>query len=151
MKSVYCAVRTGSLNKAACASSLMSASMKQGIVRMAHSSPRAEYAKNSKTSSCSAHDSAQKHCMQRVHHMHRVQHLGLGDFAEGWNFASGSMSVASCILTSCLLTKRNSIATVSIIHTTIICGQLRIPTPPWKATFNYVSVSVCGVQFRTVS
>ena len=60
---------------------------------------------------------------------------------RSWNFASGSMAVASCIVTSCLLTMRNSIATVSIIHTTLMCGQMRIPTPLWKATFNYVLVS----------
>ena len=32
-----------------------------------------------------------------------------------------------------------------------MCGQMRITTPPWKATFNYVLVSVCGVQFWTIS
>ena len=39
---------------------------------------------------------------------------------RGWNFASGSMTVTSCIVTSCLLTKRNSIATASIIRTTLV-------------------------------
>src|SRR5215470_16720076 len=57
---------------------------------------------------------------------------------RGWNFESGSMAVASCIVTCCLLTKRNSVATVSIIHTTVMSGQMRIPTPLWKVTFNYV-------------
>jgi len=42
----------------------------------------------------------------------------LAIFLRGWNFASCSMAVASCIVTSCLLTKRNSIVTVLIIHTT---------------------------------
>jgi len=79
------------------------------------------------------------------YHMQQLQHLGPGDFA------SGSMAVASCIVTSCLLTNRNSIATVSIIHTTLMCGQMRIPTPLWKATFNNVLVSACGVQFWTMS
>ena len=32
-----------------------------------------------------------------------------------------------------------------------MCGQMRIPTPLWKATFNYVSVSMCVVQFWTIS
>jgi len=70
---------------------------------------------------------------------------------RGFNFASGSMAVASCIVTSFLLTKSNSIATVSIIHTTLMSGQMRIPTPLWKATFNYVLLSMCGVQFWTIS
>ena len=56
------------------------------------------------------------------------------------------MAVASCIVTSCLQTKRNLIATVSIIHTILMCGEMRIPTPLLKATFNNVSVSVwCAV------
>jgi hypothetical protein len=32
----------------------------------------------------------------------------LAIFLRGWNFASGSMAVAGCIVTSCVLTKRNS-------------------------------------------
>jgi hypothetical protein len=40
---------------------------------------------------------------------------------------------------------------VSIIHTTLMRGKMRIPTPLWKATFNYVLVSMCGVQFWTIS
>ena len=62
---------------------------------------------------------------------------------RGWSFASGSMTVTSCIITSCLLKKRDSVATVSIIHTTVMCGQMRIPTPLSKATFNNVLVSMC--------
>ena len=85
------------------------------------------------------------------YHVQRVQHLGPGILLRGWNFASGSMAVASCIDTSCLLTNRNSIATVSIIHTTLMGGQMRIPTPLWKATFNNVLVSMWGVQFWTIS
>ena len=75
----------------------------------------------------------------------------LAIFLRGWNFASGLLAVASCIVTSCLLTKLNSVATVSIIHTTLMCGQMRIPKSLWKATFNYVLVSMCGVQFWTIS
>ena len=70
---------------------------------------------------------------------------------RGWSFASGSMTVASCIVTFCLLKKCDSVATVSIIHTTLMCGQMRIPTPLLKETFNNVLVSVCGVQFWTIS
>ena len=45
----------------------------------------------------------------------------------------------------CLLTNRTSIATVSIIHTTVMCGQMRIPTPMWKATFNVLVSVWCAV------
>ena len=82
-----------------------------------------------------------EHCMQRACIHNTCSECNISDLAillRGWNFASGSMAVASCIVTSCLLTKRNTIATVSIIHTTVMCGQMRIPTPLWKETFNYV-------------
>jgi len=75
------------------------------------------------------------------YHVQRVQHLGPGDFAERLKFASGSMTVASCIVTSCLLTNRNSIATVSIIHTTLMCGEIRISMPLWKANFQRFSIN----------
>ena len=81
-----------------------------------------------------------EHCVQRACIYNTCSECNISDLAillRGWNFASGSMAVASCIVTACLLTKRNSIATVSIIHTTLMCGQMRIPTPLWKATFNY--------------
>jgi len=95
-----------------------------------------------------------EHCMQRacIHTTcSECNILELVILLRGWNFASGSMAVASCIVTSCFLTKRNSITTVSIIHTTLMCGQMRIPMPLWKATFNYVLVSLCGVQFWMIS
>jgi len=94
-----------------------------------------------------------EHCMQRACIHTTCSECNISDLAillRGWTFASGSMTVASCIVTSCLLTKRNSVATVSIIYTTL-CGQMRIPTPLWKATFNYVLVSMCGLQFWTIS
>src|SRR5215475_2737523 len=90
-----------------------------------------------------------EHCMQSAFIHTTCSECKISDLAilrRGWNFAGGSMAVASCIVTSCLLTKRNSIRTVSIIHTTLMCGQVRIPTPLSKATFNYVLVSICGVQ-----
>jgi len=62
-------------------------------------------------------------CMQRACINTTCSGCNIPDLAvllRGWNFASGSMAVASCIITSCLLTKRNSIATVSIIHTTLV-------------------------------
>jgi len=87
-----------------------------------------------------------EHCMQRTCIHTTCSECNISDPAillRGWNFASGSMAVASCIITSCLLTKRNSIVKVSITHTTLMCGQMRILTPLWKATFNYVLVSMC--------
>jgi len=92
--------------------------------------------------------------MQRacIHHM--CNECNISDLAillRGWNFASGSMAVTSYIVTSRILTGSNSIATVSIIHITLMCEQMRISTPLWKATFNYVLVSMCGVQFWTIS
>jgi len=95
-----------------------------------------------------------EHCMQRARIHTTCSECNISDLAillRGWNFACGSMAVARCIVTSWLLTKRNSIATVSIIHTTLMCGQMRIPTPLWKATSNYVLVPMCGVQFWTIS
>jgi hypothetical protein len=56
-------------------------------------------------------------------------------FVPAWN-------LTSTLQNECLL-----IATVLIIHTIPICGEMRIPTPLLKATFNNVSVSMCGVQF----
>ena len=82
-----------------------------------------------------------EHCIQRAYIHTTCSECNILDLAillRGWNFASGSMAVASCIVTVCLLTNRNSIATVSIIHTILMCGQMWIPTPLWKATFNYI-------------
>jgi len=92
-----------------------------------------------------------EHCMQRacIHTTCSISELAI--LLKGWNFASGSMAVATCIITSCLLMNCNSIVMVSIIHTTLMCRQMRIPTPLWKATFNYVLVLVCGVQFWMIS
>jgi len=87
-----------------------------------------------------------EHCMQRAYIHTMCSECNISEVAillRGWNFASGSVAVASCVVTSCLLTKHNSISTVLIIHTTLIRGQKRITTPPGKATFNYVLVSVC--------
>ena len=73
-----------------------------------------------------------EHCMHRACIRNTCSECNISDLAillRGWHFASGSMAVDSCIVTSCLLTKRNSIATVSIIHTTLMCGQMTIPTP----------------------
>ena len=81
----------------------------------------------------------------------RVQHLGPGDFAERLEFCKWLNGNRKYIVTACLLTNRNSIATVSIIQTIHMCGQLRITMPLCKATFNNVLVSKSGVQFWTIS
>ena len=100
------------------------------------------------TRECGEHR-MQRACIHTTCSERNISYLAI--LLRAWNFASGSMAVASCIVTSCLLMNRNSITTVSIIHTTLMCGQLRIPTPLWKATLNNVLVSVYGVQFWTIS
>ena len=85
------------------------------------------------------------------YHVQRVQHFRPDDFAERLNFCKWLNGCRQLHLTSCLQTKRNLIATVSIIHTILMCGEMRIPTPLLKATFNNVSVSMCGVQIWTIS
>ena len=89
-------------------------------------------------------------CMQRACIRTTCSECNISELAillKGWNFASGSMAVASCIVTSCLLTKRNSIVTVSVIHTTLMFGHISIPKPLWKVNFHLrVTVNVwCAV------
>jgi len=43
------------------------------------------------------------------YHVQWLQNLWPGDLLRGWNFASGSLAFASCIVTSCLLTNRNGV------------------------------------------
>jgi len=56
----------------------------------------------------------QKACIRTTCSVCNVSELAI--LHRGWKYASGPMAVASCIVTSCLLTKRNSIATVSVTH-----------------------------------
>ena len=69
----------------------------EGIVRMVQSSPRA-----------STRGIARRLCVPHTrvwrtlhvggmypYHVQRVEHLGPGDLLRGWNFASGSIAVAS--------------------------------------------------------
>ena len=93
-----------------------------------------EYTKNCKTSSYSPHESVENTACRGHVSIPRTARAtsDLAILLRGWNFASGLMAVTSCIVTSCLLTKCNSIATVPIIHATLMCGQMRIPTPLWK-------------------
>ena len=95
-----------------------------------------------------------EHFMQRARIHTTCSECNISDLTillRGSNFASGKTAIASCVVTACLLTNRNSIATVSIIQTIHMCGQLRITMPLCKATFNNVLVSKSGVQFWTIS
>jgi len=77
-----------------------------------------------------------EHCMHRacIHTKHSEYISDPAVCLRGWNFASGSMAIAGCIVTSCLLAKRNSIATVSITHTNLMCGQMGILTRLCRVT-----------------
>ena len=76
------------------------------------------------------------------HHVQSVQHLRPGDFAERLEFCkwlTGSRQLHRYIpFTDEAQFNHDGVnnTTVSIIHTTLMCGQMRIPTPLWKATFN---------------
>jgi len=64
-----------------------------------------------------------EHCMRSACIHNTCSEFNISDMAillRGWNFASSSMAVASCVVTSCLLTKRNSVATVSIINSSLV-------------------------------
>ena len=68
-----------------------------------------------------------EYCMQRtcIHTTCREGNISdLDILLRSWNFASGLMTVASCIVTFCLLNNRNLITSVSIMHTTPMCGQM---------------------------
>jgi len=106
----------------------------EGIVHMVQSSPHASTRRIARHLCVPSRESGE-HFVQRACIHSTCSECNISDLAillRGWNFASGSMTVASCIVTSCLLTKRNSIVTVSIIHTTLMCGQMIITTPLWK-------------------
>jgi hypothetical protein len=64
-------------------------------------------------------------------HVQRVLILGFGHFLRGWNFATDF--IVLCIITSYLLTKYNSIATVSIIK--LSCVVTRQFSRPCKCNF----------------
>ena len=125
----------------------------EGIVRMVHCSPRTSRQRNSRRLRV-----PQTRVWRTLHaegmypyHVQRVQHLLTGDFAEWLNFCNWPNGSRQFIVTSFLQTKRNLIATVSIIHTILMCVEMRIPALILKTTFNNVSVVMCGVQFWTIS
>ena len=85
-----------------------------------------------------------------MHHVQRVQHLRPGDFAERLNFCkwlNGSRQLHRYIM----FTDEAQFNREGVNNTFLMCGEMRIPTPLLKATFNNVSVSMCGVQFWTIS
>ena len=85
-------------------------------------------------------------------HTKRSEYIpDLAIYLRGCYFASGSTAIAGCIVTSCLLTKRSSIATVSITHSNLICGQMGILTRLCKVTCNYVTLSLYGVEIWMIS
>ena len=124
----------------------------EGIVQMAQSSPRASTRRIAR-------------CLRVPHtrvwrilhaqgmypyHVQRVQHLGPGDFAQRLEFCkwlSGSRQLHSYIL----FTDKAQFNRDGVNNTTLMCGQMRIPMPLWKATFNYVLVSMCDVLFWTIN
>jgi len=85
------------------------------------------------------------HCMQSAHIHTTSNECNISD-REILQVDQLQFPVVSL---QCLLTKRNLITMVSIILTSLMCGQMRIPTL-LKANINYVLVSVCGVQLWTI-
>jgi len=111
-----------------------------------------EYAKNCKASSCSPHGSAENTACRG--HVSILRTASATSWTWRFCWEAGILQVAQwqspVASLHCLQMKRNSVAKVSITHTTLMCGQMRIPTPLWKATFNYVLVSMCVLQFWTI-
>ena len=86
------------------------------------------------------------------YHVQRVQHLRPGDSAERLEFCkwlNGSHQLHRYILfTDEAQFNQDG---VNNTHNSHVWADERIPTLLWKATFNYVLVSMCGVQYWTVS
>jgi len=86
------------------------------------------------------------------YHVQRVQHLRPGDFTERLEFCkwlNGSRQLHRHILfTDEAQFNQDG---VNNTHNSHVWADERIPTPLLKATFNYVLVSMCGVQFWTIS
>jgi len=100
-------------------------------------SPHVHYAKNHKTLIFLKRVGRRGHAVNMYpHHMHRAQYLETGYVLLECKFATDSMAIAGCIVTAYLLNKRNLITTVSIIHTFLMCGQVRILKPLWKVSSN---------------
>ena len=61
---------------------------------------------------------------------------------RGWNFATGSVEVAVCIVTSYTWTKCNSIPTLSVTNSYNVWSHNHTTV---EVTSRYVSLSLCGV------
>jgi len=57
------------------------------------------------------------------------------------------MEIVRCIIISERLMNLKPIAAVTILHTILICVQIRILTKLREGAFKYVFESVCGVKF----
>jgi len=124
----------------------------KGIVQMAQSSPRASTRRTVRRL-CVPHTRV----WRTLHaegmypfHVQQVQHLRPGNFAERLEFYK-SFNGSRELHRYSLFTDESQFNQLSIIHTTLMCGQMTIPMPLWKATFNNVLVSISGVQFWTIS
>ena len=85
------------------------------------------------------------------YHVQRVQHIRPGDFVERlefWKWLNGSRQLHRYILFTD--EAQFNRAGVNNTHNSHVCADEN-PTPLWKATVNYVLVSLCGVQFWTVN
>ena len=102
----------------------------EGIVQMVQSSPRAntrKIARRLRVPHTRVWRTLHAEGMY-PYHVQRVQHLGPGDFAERLEFCqglNGSRQLHRYIL---FTDESQLIATVSIIHTTLMCEQMKIPT-----------------------
>ena len=80
----------------------------------------------------------------------QVQHFRLDDFArrlEFWNWINGNRRLhRHSLLTDEVQANRDGTN-----NTILICSQKRTLTPLWKATFNFVAVSMCVVEFWMIS
>ena len=92
----------------------------EGIVRTVQSSPRASTRRTARRLRVPHTSVGTTLHVQGMYpyRVQRVQHLGPGDFAERLEFCKWLNGNRKYIVTACLLTNRNSIATVSIIQTT---------------------------------
>jgi len=125
----------------------------EGIVQMVQTSPRAStrrFARHLRVPHMRVWRTLHAEGLY-PYHMQRVQHLGPGDFAARLEFCkwlNGSRKLHRYIL----FTDESQFNHDGVNNThNSQCGQMRIPTPLWKATFNYVLVSMCGVQFWMIN
>ena len=125
----------------------------EGIVQMVQSSPGASTRRIVRRL-CVPHTRVWRTLHEegmKPYHVQRVQHIRPGDFAgrlEFWKWLNDSRQLHRYILfTDEAQFNRDG---VNNTHNSHVCADEN-PTPLWKATVNYVLVSMCGVQIWTVS